>query len=467
MNLRPRILVGGAAALGGALTLLVGLTPAFPFAYQSAGLHIALETEAGLVALLGAYLVLGRFRQDHRVRDLGVAASLAVFGVTNLFLAALPAALAAEPPGRFGTWAGEAGRLLATALFAGAALAPGGKLRAGARDIAAAGGALAVALGTIAGVVAGLGPSLPLGIDPAAAPATGIGTAPAGHPGVAAAQLLMLALFLLGAIGFAGQAKRARDDFATWLAGGAVLAAFSSFHYFLFPSLYSQWVSTGDILSFGFYVVLLAAVVQEIARYWRGLALVAVLEERRRVARDLHDGLAQELAFIVAQSRALSSRVQDRQALDDISVAAERAFDESRRAILALTRPLDEPLAVVLANTAREVAGRAGLRVECELEDRILVPPATREALVRIVREAITNAARHGKATVARVELSNGRGIRLRVTDDGVGFDPLAVRSQGRGFGLTSMDERTRQLGGSLRIESSPLHGTTIDVVLP
>jgi signal transduction histidine kinase len=95
------------------------------------------------------------------------------------------------------------------------------------------------------------------------------------------------------------------------------------------------------------------------------------------------------------------------------------------------------------------------------------VPPATREALVRIVREAITNAARHGKATVARVELSNGRGIRLRVTDDGVGFDPLAVRSQGRGFGLTSMDERTRQLGGSLRIESSPLHGTTIDVVLP
>jgi signal transduction histidine kinase len=68
---------------------------------------------------------------------------------------------------------------------------------------------------------------------------------------------------------------------------------------------------------------------------------------------------------------------------------------------------------------------------------------------------------------VAKVELTNGNGIRLRVTDDGVGFDPSAVRKAGHGFGLTSIEERARQLGGSVRIDSSPLGGTAIDVVLP
>jgi signal transduction histidine kinase len=466
MNLRPRILVGAAAGLGAALTLVVSVAPAFRFAYQSPGLHIVLETEAGLVALLAAYLLFGRFRQDHRARDLVVAASLALFGATNLFLVALPTALAEQPLGKFATWAAVAGRLLATALFAVAAVAPGRKLRAGSGEIAAVGSALAVALGVIAGAVAGLASSLPLGIDPAAAPAAAVEAAPVGHIGVAIAQLLALALFLVGAVGFTRQAERRQDDLAAWLAAAATLAAFSSFHYFIFPSLYSQWVYTGDLLRFGFYVVLLAAVLQEIGRYWRGLALVAVLEERRRVARDLHDGLAQELAFIVTQSRRLS-RTQDRNALDSITVAAERALDESRRAILALTQTHDEPLAVVLADTARELTTRAGLRLECELEDGIDVPPATREALVRIVREALTNAARHGRGTVAKVELTNGNGIRLRVSDDGVGFDPSAVRSAARGFGLTSIEERTRQLGGSVRIESSPLGGTAIDVVLP
>jgi signal transduction histidine kinase len=467
MNLRPRILVGAAAALGAALTLLVSVAPAFPFAYRSPGLHIALETEAGLVALLAAYLILGRFRQDHRVRDLGVAASLAVFGVTNLFFAALPAALAAQPPGRFATWAAVAGRLLATALFAGAALAPGRKLRAVGRDLAVVGAALAVALGVIAGVIAGLAPSLPLGIDPAVTPGTGIAAAPAGHPVVAAAQLLTLMLFVVGGVCFAVQAERARDDVAAWFASGATLAAFSSFHYFLFPSLYSQWVYTGDVLRFGFYIVLLAAVVHEIGRYWRGLALLAVLEERRRVARDLHDGLAQELAFIVTKSRHLLADVEAREGLEAICTASERALDESRRAIATLSRPFDEPLALVLAQVAEEVAGRMGLRLQSELQEDLVVSPATREALLRIVREAVTNAARHGKATVARVELTNGRGLHLRVTDNGIGFDLSAVRSSGRGFGLTSIEERTRQLGGSVRIDSGPERGTSIEVVIP
>jgi signal transduction histidine kinase len=275
-----------------------------------------------------------------------------------------------------------------------------------------------------------------------------------------------LVLSVLAAVGFAREARRSQDHFAAWLAVGATFAGFSSFHYFLFPSLYSQWVYTGDFFRFGSYVVLLAAALQEIGRYWRELAVLAVLEERRRVARDLHDGLAQELAFIVGQSKRLSAGVRDPEALASLAVAGERALEESRRAIVALTRPLDDPLAVVLAETARELTSRAGLRLECKLDEDIYVPPATREALVRILREAITNVAQHGKATCARVELTNGGGVHLRVTDDGIGFDSSALVAN-KGFGLTSIEERVRQLGGSVQITSTASGGTAVDVRLP
>jgi signal transduction histidine kinase len=467
LTLRPRVMVGLAVLAGAVLTLLDGVFPALSFAYRSPGLHILLETGAGLVALLVAYLILGRFRRSHGVRDLALASSLAIFAAVNLLFAALPTALAEEPPGRFATWAALAGGLLAATLFVAAAFASDRQLRPSKRGLVGAGAGVALSLGTIAAAVAGLAPSLPLGIDPGDSPDGTSAPHFIGHPAVHAAQLASLIVFVLAAWGFTRYAERAEDDFSAWLAAGAVLAAFAGFNYFFFPSLYSPWVYTGDLLRLGFYVVLLAAAAREIGGYWRGLADAAVLEERRRVARDLHDGLAQELAFIVMRSRRLLADVEGREGLEAICTASERALDESRRAIATLSRPFDEPLAFVLAQVAEEVAGRMGLRVQSELEEDLVVPPATREALLRIVREAVTNAGRHGNATVARVELTNREGLRLRVTDNGVGFDPLAVRSRGHGFGLTSIEERTRQLGGWVRIDSGPERGTSIEVVLP
>jgi signal transduction histidine kinase len=84
--------------------------------------------------------------------------------------------------------------------------------------------------------------------------------------------------------------------------------------------------------------------------------------------------------------------------------------------------------------------------------------------LLRIVREAVTNAARHGEAGQITVRLSNGRGLHLEVKDDGKGFDPVDRRG---GFGLESMRERAIALGGEFRLDSSPGHGTEIQVVLP
>jgi signal transduction histidine kinase len=466
-NLRPRVMLGLAVLAGAALTFFSDLFPELSFAYRSPGLHILLETGAGLVALLAAYLILGRFRRGYGVRDLALASSLAVFAVVNLLFAAVPAALAEEPPGRFATWAALAGRLLAASLFAAAALAWDRRLRLSRRQLLGAGAGVTVSLGMIAAAAAAFSPSLPLGVDPESSPDGGSTSLLVGHPTVHAAQLASLGLFLLAAWGFMRHSERAEDDFSAWLAPGAALAAFASLNYFLFPSLYTPWVSTGDLLRLASYVVLLAAAAREIGGYWRGLADAAVLEERRRVARDLHDGLAQELAFIVTRGRRLLADVEDREDLEAICTASERALDESRRAIAMLSRPFDEPLALILAQVAEEVAGRMGLRLQSELEEGIVVPPATREALLRIVREAVTNSARHGRATVARIELTNRRGLHLRVADNGVGFDPSAVRSGGHGFGLISIEERTRQLGGSVRIDSSPERGTSIEVVIP
>ncbi len=462
--LRPRSLVLGAAVVGALFTLLLTTNSAIPFAIRSPSLHIALETAAGVIALVATFLMFGRLRAGARVADLALTSALAVFAVSNLFLAALPAAVSPAPTDKFSTWAPLAGRFLGTGLFAYAAFAPERRIRLSWFNVAGIVALHAAALAAITVTVAVFDSSFPAGLDPGVSPTSARNPVLVGHPAVHGLQLVGLALFAAAAFGFARRAERTSDEFLEWLAAAATLAAFAWLNYFLFPSLFSEWIYAGDALRLASYLLLLTGVAREIGRYWRTAAGAAVLEERRRMARDLHDGLAQELAYILAQSRRLANRGDE--GLEHICIAAERALDESRRAIAALTRPLDEPLAIVLVDEAGEVAHRVGLRVEFEVED-VSVAPETREALLRIAREAVTNAARHGKASVARVLLSNGSGVHLRIEDDGIGFDPAIVRASGNGFGLKSIEERTTALGGVLHIDSSPHRGTSIEVVIP
>jgi signal transduction histidine kinase len=223
----------------------------------------------------------------------------------------------------------------------------------------------------------------------------------------------------------------------------------------------------GDFLRLGFYLVLLAGAAREIAVYQQRMAETAALEERRRLARELHDGLAQELAFISTQSRWLAqSQGADKARLEQLAVSAARALDESRGAIAALTRPLDEPLEVAVAQAAEEVAERVGVKVRLDLVSGADVSPITRAALLRIVREAVTNTARHAKASEVTVSLALDGRLELRITDNGVGFDP---DNPGRswGFGLNSMRERAQAIGAQLEVHSEAGKGTEIEVVIP
>ena len=465
-TLRTRSLTMVTAAAAAVVTLLVSVLPFIHFAYRRPSIHLALDTLAAFVALLTAFLVLGRFRQSGALSDIVLVCALALFGFTNLFFSALPAMLLDAAPEGFLTWAPVAGRLVGTVAFMSSPFLPDTQLRRPART---AGGLLIASVTVLAiiGVLAAVFASrLPTGIPADLSPEASGRPRVVGHPVVLGLQLGTMLFFAAASIGFTRRAERSEDVLMRWFGAGAALAAFARLNYFLFPSLYSDYVYTGDLFRLGFYLMLLWGAGREISAYWRGLAEVAVLEERRRLARDLHDGLGQEVTFIWSQTRRFPER-NPRQRFELVATAAERAIDESRRAIAALTMPIDQPLDAAISETAHEVAGRLGATVKTDLEKGVHVSPEIREALLRIVREAVTNASRHGRAEVITVRLSHSGGLCLRVKDDGIGFDVAEARSHSRRFGLTSMNERARGMGGSLQISSQPGAGTEIEVRLP
>jgi signal transduction histidine kinase len=449
----------GIAAAGGLLTAAVSFAHV-DVAYRVPELHVAIETAATLSAALAAYLFLGRFRENWRLSDLLLVAALGVLAASNLFFSTLPTLVAGHGES-FSTWASIAGQVGGAGLFAASALWPNRRLRRPSRAAVFTLTACGAALGTIALLAAYLGPSLPRAVDPAASPSSV--ALMSGNLAVLLLLGLGTVLFAAAAVGFARRARRSGDELTGWLAIGAVLAAL----YLLFPSLYSDWVNLGDGFRLAFYVALLTGAFREIGGYQQRLAGAAVLEERRRVARELHDGLAQELAFISAHSRRLRRGFHPR-VVEQLAAAADRALDESRGAISSLAGPLGESFDSTIAGAAQEVAHRHGVCLTLKVEPSVDLPPKAREAMRRIVREAVANAGRHGEASSVRVDVTNREvTCRLRIVDDGSGFQTGEEGHETRGFGLISMRERAAAIGGELHVRSTPGDGTEVEVVLP
>ena len=455
-KLRPA--VAGAVAAGAAVTF-VSLVPLASVAYHSHTLHVAIETAATLIALLAAALLIGRFFRAPTNSELILAASLLLLGLTNLCFSVIPWVVD-EQPGSFDTWAPIAGRLLGAAGLAIAPFAETRRLedprRAAARMLAAVLALLAV-IGLAAAVLA---PHLPVGIDPDVPPDPSRVDL-VGEPALLVAQLISLVLYSVAAIGFARRAERTGDELMSWLAAAISVAAFSRLNYFLFPSLHSEWVYTGDFLRLATYVLMLAGALREITAYQHDLAEVAVYRERRRIARELHDGLAQELAFIISRARQLAAEREE--PATHIARAAERALGESRHAIATLARPVDAGLDASVAQAAEEVTAREQVRLHLYLEPRVVVPDEVHDAFMRIVREAVSNAIRHGRARSVLIRLTRADELVLCIEDDGVGLG----EGPGPGFGLISMRERAHSLGGTLDVAPRRPHGVRVEIRLP
>lgn len=440
-------------AVGLAVTAAVGLLPGLRFGYRAPGLHVAVETTAALVSMLVALLAAGRFRRGRQFSDLLLASAFALFSAVNLGFAAVPAALAGGPDVA-ATWGSIGGRVVGAVLLVAAGAVPARTVHTGGRRLVV--GAMLVGLAS-AVALAAAAPALPAPVDPERSPVTGL-PGLGGSPAVAVLQLVAAGLYTAFAVGFLR--RRAADPLVAALGVGGLLAALSAVNYALFPSLFSDWVYLGDLFRLGFFLVILVGAVREISGYWSGLSRLAVLEERRRLARDLHDGLAQELAFIVRNTGRL---VAEEAAVGRIRAAAERALSESRHAIQALSvtdRPLDE----AVADAARHAARRGTVEVLLDLAPGLEVDVRGHDALVRITAEAVTNAVRHSGAATVRVELA-GPPVRLQVLDDGRGFDPAAARPAG-GFGLAGMRQRADGVGARFRVDAGPGRGTCVEVTL-
>jgi signal transduction histidine kinase len=437
-------------------------------AYNSASLHVALETAVAIIALFAALLVHGRFSQSFTRNDLVLFAAFATFAVSNLVFSALPAAAGRSYPSGIANWAPALATLLAAGLLCLAARADTARISLATRRTVDR-----VAAATI--VLAFVGASVCLGVL-GSERLEGVRFSPTewtlgelrDHPEVAVQGLVSVLFFTAGVL-FTRRAEERKEELLKWLAAGCIVAGFARLNYFFFPTLYSDWIYTADVLRLAFYLLLFVGAAREVAASQNRAAQAAVLEERRRMARDLHDGLTQELAYISAQTKRLaaltSEVIGDQVRVDHLVSAAERALDESRRAIAALTAPIDQPLHLALTQEAEQVAARIGIEVDVDVDRTVEVDGPTRETLLRIVREAVTNAGRHGNAAHISIRLTNGAGVHLEVKDDGQGFDPLYESVNG--FGLRSMQERATALGGEFRLASSPGHGTEIRVVLP
>ena len=423
-------------------------------------MHVAIETSASLIGVLAAFLVLGRLRRSGRAEDYSLLAALSILAITNLLFSLVPA-VTEGPGGRVVVWAGIGGHLAAAALLAVAAFSPATPLG---RLPAWSAPALAAALvGLDFAVVALLEPELPRAISSLTPERSGRPDL-VGHPAVLAVQIAIAALYTLAAAGFLVRAERRRDAFMTWLAIGTALAALSRVNYFLYPSLYSQWVYTGDLFRLAFYAALLVGALREIAAYWQMVRSAAVLEERRRIARNLHDGLAQEVSYISRTAKLLQEPEAREEASERLAAAAERALQESRQVIAALATPAGEPLEAVIERVADDTAARFGVEVVLDLAPGIALDAARTEALVRIVGEAVANAGRHSGASSVRVVLDRRGGRpRLQVIDRGTGFADEPAPAPG-GFGLTSMRERAVAVGAEFRIHTRRGSGTRIEV---
>ena len=460
---RIRALAATVAGVALLATLATGLADPGGFAHRNPSAHAAVETTATLVALLAGYLVASRFTRTRDRRDLALAAALGLLAFTNLVYRTVPAVLS-DGATDYLIWASSASGVLSAGAFAAAAFIRPGRLaapRASALRTLAVGFALVIGVSTVAAA-----------LDAAASSPTAGSPGPdesgwpevADHAVLVALQIAATALFAVAAVYFVRRCRLAGDEVIGWFGIGAALAAVARLNYLLFPSFSLDYIYFGDFVRLAFYVVLLVGAAREIGRYQRTMARVASLEERRRVARELHDGLAQDLAFIVSQTHALARRNPGDTRIDHVAEAAQRAMDESRAAIVALSGRLDVPLHEALQRAAGDVAGRAGATLTLDLSQCADVSAETRHALARIVREATTNAIRHGRAKTIELSLRDAP-LRVTVRDDGDGFDPAAA--DGEGFGLISMRERADALGADLRIESRPGAGTTVAVVVP
>lgn len=221
----------------------------------------------------------------------------------------------------------------------------------------------------------------------------------------------------------------------------------------------------------GRLVAELVAVQEELATVQRQSG---ALDERARLARDIHDTLAQGYSSILLLARAgLARGASEAELLGQIEATAAENLVEARRVVHALTPAQleDAPLPAAVRRLLERLASETGLRTDLEVTgDPLLAPTAVDVAVLRLVQGALANVRQHARASRVVVSLSYAPDeLLVDVVDDGRGFDPAATpeATDAGGFGLRAMRERLAALGGTLSVESAPGEGTAVAASVP
>jgi len=455
--------IGAVLGADGALPVLVAGTAALllPFILHGAvmrapTLRPALETMLSLFSLSAAWLLRAQFVVSRRLRDLLLLGVTLAMGLMNLCLNALPAALDVRG-GAYLAAAALFGQLFAAGIFAAAAMTPIDKMVSRPGHPARIG--LLLGLAPLAAATLGGLFIKALGLDL---------SAPVGAPGEAVLVVLVTGttgLLVYAATALTRENVGRPDHVVVMLAIAALLLAGAGLCHLTTRSLPSGEVGTGTalrVLAAG--LLLFAAVLLE-RRVRTRVARAAALAERHRVARDLHDGIAQDLAFIAAHGTQFAAEMGEDHPL---VVAARRALAVSRNTISDLSDPAGATASEALDAVAQELRERfdVAIAVHTQIDDHL--PSGIREHLSRIAREAIANAARHGQARNVLVSLRRAEdGVELRVVDDGCGIPVGDSGATPEGFGLRSMRERAGAMGGHLTVRRAPQGGTELEVLLP
>jgi len=222
----------------------------------------------------------------------------------------------------------------------------------------------------------------------------------------------------------------------------------------------------------------MAAIAVRTARLREAEHQFTIVAERDRIARELHDSIAQVLGVIHLRLRSLEPEVRDvaghgaATEIANIAEIADEAYKDVREAILGLRESVTSAggLEGALGEYLRKYSGQTGIKATLRCDDaaRRALTPRSEVQLLRVVQEALTNVRKHAGARHAAVTLTAEDGVvTLAVMDDGSGFDPIRLTEAfDHGFGLASMRERVEQIGGTLEVNTAPGMGTRVVVQL-
>jgi signal transduction histidine kinase len=426
-------------------------------------LKTILETAVAIIGTLVTVLLFGRFRRSGDFGDLAITCSVALLAWVHTLFGTIPDLISPDSVGngiseRYEVWGTLVIRITAAGLLIAAARYHGRREHTTSRWSISSYLALLVvaAVGGLTTIL--LAWKVPIG-------RSGLLVRVSWPQSFSSLfQIVGAAVFLVAFVWLSQRARSDSDEFFSWIAVGCIFATFAMISYGLLPAGGANWLRCGDLLRAAAVCTWAVAAIIEIVNYWSSVAESARLKTRRAVALDLHDGLAQELALLSAYAFCSAEDRVSSQWGEELRLTAARALAEARRAITVLST--DEPMSFEadLSQTARDCSN-ADVDIRVEVDDKGSgMDLAHRESIVTIVREAVANAVRHGRAHNVNIRLGVENPPTLRVHDDGVGFDVAGSAHLGR-CGLISMRETAEAIGGSLVVRSDPGNGTTVEVM--